>query len=212
MGLFQQPAMGIYNRYILPRLINLAMQSRVVRAERARFVPLASGKVLEIGIGSGLNLPFYSRNVEKLYGLDPSRELWHLAKKRIAQASFPIEFIALSGEKIPLEDATFDSVVTTWTLCSIPDPAKALTEMRRVLKPQGQLIFIEHGLAPDPRVMAWQNRLTPLWQRIAGGCHLNRKMDDLIQQAGFSFIQIEKGYSEGPRPFTYLYKGLAHPD
>jgi len=202
--------MGIYNLYILPRLINLAMQSRVVSGERARLVPLASGKVLEVGIGSGLNLPFYSsRNVEKLYGLDPSRELWQLAKKRIAGVSFPVDFLALSGEKIPLEDAVVDTLVTTWTLCSIRDPERALAEMRRVLKPQGQLIFIEHGLAPDPRVMAWQNRLTPIWRRIAGGCHLNRAMDDLIRKAGFHFIRIEKGYSEGPKPFTYLYKGIA---
>jgi len=201
--------MGIYNLYILPRLINLAMQSRVVSGERARLVPLASGGVLEVGIGSGLNLPFYARNVEKLYGLDPSRELWQLAKKRIAGVSFPVDFLALSGEKIPLEDAVVDTLVTTWTLCSIRDPERALAEMRRVLKPQGQLIFIEHGLAPDPRVMAWQNRLTPIWRRIAGGCHLNRAMDDLIRKAGFHFIRIEKGYSEGPKPFTYLYKGIA---
>ena len=200
--------MRIYHTCVLPRLINLAMQSRVVSGERARLVPLASGGVLEVGIGSGLNLPFYARNVEKLCGLDPSLDLWRLAKKRIARAPFPIEFIALSGESIPFGDSTFDSVVTTWTLCSIPDPGKALAEMRRVLKPQGQLIFIEHGLAPDPRVMAWQNRLTPIWQRIAGGCHLNRKMDDLIRNAGYHFIQIEKGYIEGPKMLTYLIRVL----
>jgi ubiquinone/menaquinone biosynthesis C-methylase UbiE len=203
--------MGIYNRYILPRLINLAMQSRVVSAERAKLVPLASGKVLEVGIGSGLNLPFYPRNVEKLYGLDPSRELWRMARKRVARALFPIEFFALSGESIPLESTMFDTVVTTCTLCSIPDPARALMEMKRVLKPEGQLIFIEHGLSPEARVMAWQNRLTPIWQRIAGGCHLNRKMDDLIRNAGYHFIQIEKGYIEGPKILTYLYKGIAKP-
>jgi len=202
--------MRIYHSYILPRIINLAMQNRIASAERARLVPLAYGKVLEVGIGSGLNLPFYSK-VEELYGLDPSRELWQLAKRRIAQIRFPIEFIAVSGEDIPLEDAIFDSVVTTWTLCSIPDPARALAEMKRVLKPRGQFIFIEHGLAPDGRVMAWQNRVTPLWRQIAGGCHLNRKIDNLIREAGFRFSRLETGYCEGPKMLAYLYKGIAEP-
>ena len=145
--------MGLYQRYILPRLIDLSMQNRAVRAERARFVPLASGTVLEVGLGSGLNLPFYSPAVERLYGLDPSLELQTMARRRARDARLPVEFIAGSGERIPMEDETVDAVVTTWTLCSIPDPVTALTEMKRVLSPGGRLIFIEHGRSPDARVV-----------------------------------------------------------
>lgn len=204
--------MGIYSRYVLPRLINLTMQNKLAAAERAKFVPLASGKVLEIGIGSGLNIPFYSPTIDLLCGLDPSQELWKIARKRSADAPFPIEYIGLSGEHIPVDSQTFDTVVTTWTLCTIPDPVKALQEMRRVLKQGGRLIFIEHGLAPDSRVQACQNRLNPLWNRIAGGCNLNRAIDTLIQEAGFRFTQIDTGYMKGPKPFSFLYKGLAQPE
>ena len=201
--------MGLYQRYVLPRLINLSMQNRAVRAERARFVPLASGTVLEVGLGSGLNLPLYSPAVERLYGLDPSLELQKMARRRARDARFPIEFIAGSGERIPMEDETVDAVVTTWTLCSIPDPVTALTEMKRVLNPGGRLIFIEHGRSPDARVVSWQDRLTPVWRRLAGGCHLNRKIDALILAAGFRIAEIETAYMKGPKPLVYLYKGVA---
>jgi len=201
--------MGLYQRYILPRLIDLSMQNRAVRAERARFVPLASGTVLEVGLGSGLNLPFYSPAVERLYGLDPSLELQTMARRRARDARLPVEFIAGSGERIPMEDETVDAVVTTWTLCSIPDPVRALTEMRRVLNPGGRLIFIEHGRSPDARVVSWQDRLTPVWRRLAGGCHLNRKIDTLILAAGFRIAEIETAYMKGPKPLVYLYKGVA---
>ena len=201
--------MGLYRRHILPRLIDLSMQNRAVRAERARFVPLASGTVLEVGLGSGLNLPFYSPAVERLYGLDPSLELQTMARRRARDARLPVEFIAGSGERIPMEDETVDAVVTTWTLCSIPDPVRALTEMRRVLNPGGRLIFIEHGRSPDARVVSWQDRLTPVWRRLAGGCHLNRKIDALILAAGFRIAQIETAYMKGPKPLVYLYKGVA---
>ena len=201
--------MKIYDRYILPKLINLAMQNKAATEERARFVPLASGTVLEVGIGSGLNIPFYGRSVEKLYGLDTSLELWKMAHRRADQAFFAVEFIRSSGESIPGEDERFDTVVTTWTLCTIPNAVNALKEIKRVLKPHGHLIFIEHGQSPDSGVLAWQNWLNPLWKRIGGGCNLNRKIDDLIVEAGFCITQIEKAYIRGPKPFVYLYKGVA---
>lgn len=203
--------MGIYARHVLPRLINLAMRNKAATAERARLVPLASGTVLEVGIGSGLNIPLYPPDLKRLYGLDPSPELWRLAQKRVSRAPFPIGFVESSAERIPLADRAVDTVVTTWTLCTIPDPVSALKEMRRVLKAEGQLIFIEHGRSPDGRVLAWQERLTPLWKRIAGGCNLDREIDALIAGAGFRITQIERAYSRGPKPFAYLYKGLARP-
>jgi ubiquinone/menaquinone biosynthesis C-methylase UbiE len=185
------------------------MRSKVATAERRRVIPLASGTVLEVGVGSGLNLPFYGPKVQRLYALDPSRELWKMARKRVREVSFPVEFLAASAERIPLEDRSVDTVVSTWTLCTIPDPWLALSEMRRVLKPEGQLIFVEHGRSPDPGVEAWQNRFTPVWKRVAGGCHLNRPIDALIADAGFDIMQIERGYRRGPKPMAYLYKGLA---
>lgn len=203
--------MGIYSQYVLPRLIHFAMQSTLAAAERQHYVPLASGKVLEVGIGSGLNIPFYSRNVESLVGVDPSGALWKMARRRAELAPFPIDYLGLSGECIPVADKAFDTVVTTWTLCSIPDPMKALEEMRRVLQPDGRLIFIEHGLAPERKVQVWQHRLNPLWQRLAGGCNLHRMIETLITDAGFHIIQIETGYLKGPKPPSFLYKGLARP-
>ena len=201
--------MSVYEKYVLPRLIHWAMRKKIATAERKRFIPLASGTVLEVGVGSGLNLPFYGPQVQKLYALDPSRALWKMARQRVREAPFPVEFLAASAERIPLEDMSVDTVVTTWTLCTIPDPLQALTEMRRVLKPEGRLIFVEHGHSSDPGVLAWQNWLTPVWERISGGCHLNRKIDDLIADAGFDITQIDRGYSRGPKPMTYLYKGFA---
>jgi SAM-dependent methyltransferase len=166
--------MSLSARYVLPRL-----------TERARLVPLASGVVLEVGIGSALNLPFYGRSVEKVYGVDPSRELWGIGQLRVEAPPFPVELLSCSAERIPLDAAVADSAVSTWTLCTIADPGAALREIRRVLKPAGHLLFIEHGQAPDAGVEAWQNRLTPIWKRMAGGCHMNRKIDALITQAGF---------------------------
>jgi ubiquinone/menaquinone biosynthesis C-methylase UbiE len=200
---------NVYEKYLLPRLIHWGMRSKVATAERRRVIPLASGTVLEVEVGSGLNLPFYGPKVQRLYALDPSRELWKMARERVREVSFPVDFLAASAERIPLEDVSVDSVVSTWTLCTIPDPLQALPEMRRVLKPEGQLIFVEHGRAPDPGVRAWQHRLTPVWKRVAGGCHLNRPIDALIADAGFDITRIERGYRPGPKPMAYLYKGLA---
>lgn len=203
--------MNIYGKYLLPRLIDLAMRSKANAAERANVIPRATGVVLEIGIGSGLNLPFYGTTVERLYGVDPSLELWKLADRRLARTPFPVEFLRASAERIPMENMTIDTGVMTWTLCSIPNARQALREMRRVLKPGGRLLFVEHGLASDRGVVAWQNRLDPLWTRVAGGCHLNRKIDDLITDAGFLLSEIDRGYGDGPRPMAYLYRGVARP-
>lgn len=204
-------AMSLYERYVLPRLIDLAMRNKAVEADRARVIPLAAGTVLEVGIGSGLNLPFYGRAVERLYGVDPRRELWALARERIARAPVPVEFVQASAERIPMGDRSIDTVVMTWTLCSINEPRLALLEVKRILKPGAQLIFVEHGLAPDARVVAWQDRLNPVWRRVAGGCNLNRKIDRLIVDAGFQLTESEQGYGAGPRPMAYLYRGVARP-
>ena len=176
---------------------------------RAAHVPAARGVVVEVGIGSGLNLPFYTRDVTRLYGIDPSRELLAMAKEKAAAARFPVELFNQEAERIPLDAASVDTVVVTWSLCSIADPAAALGEMRRVLKPSGTLIFIEHGLSTDPRVRKWQNRLTPVWRRFAGGCHLNRKMDDLVRAAGFTLDELRTEYVPGPRAMTFMYEGRA---
>lgn len=207
----QRPRVSLYAKYILPRLINLFMQNKVAMAERRKLVPLASGTVLEVGVGSGINLPLYGRDVEALVAVDPSLEIWRLALRRASRVPFPVEFLQCSGEQIPLEDKTVDTVVTTWTLCTVPDPLRALREMQRVLKPEGQVIFVEHGRSPDARVLVWQNRLNPLWNRIGGGCNLNRKIDALIREAGLRISRIETGYVRGPKPLSYLYRGLARP-
>jgi SAM-dependent methyltransferase len=203
--------MGLYARCVLPRLTELAMRHPAVRVERARFVPCASGLVLEVGVGSGLNLAFYGAAVQRLYALDPSPELLQMARPRADQASFPVEFLEHSAEAIPLGDRAVDCVLTTWTLCTIPDPVGALAEMRRVLRPEGRLIFVEHGRAPDSQVVRWQDRLTPLWRRVTGGCHLNRPIDQLLIQGDFDVVELRTGYIAGPRMATFLYRGVARP-
>ena len=203
--------MGFYQDQILPYLINLSMRQKNLAPYRRRVVPAAEGRVLEIGVGSGLNLPLYSPNVEHLIGLDPSPKLLAMARRVERSSSGLTEFIEGSAEEIPLHDASVDTVVTTWTLCSIPDAPRALREMRRVLKPTGHLLFVEHGRAPDPKVTWWQDRLTPMWKRIGGGCHLNRAIGSLIEDAGFQFDRFETGYMRGPKPMTFMYEGGARP-
>lgn len=187
------------------------MRNKEATRYRAQVVPQARGSVLEIGIGSGLNLPFYGAGVEQLYALDPSDELLTMARKKASGIPFPIEFIPHSGEAIPLDSGSIDTVVTTWTLCTIPDPMQALKEMRRVLRYDGVMLFAEHGLAPEASVQGWQQRLNPLWRRVAGGCNLDRKIDQLIQAAGFQLTAIETDYAKGPRPMSYIYAGQAQP-
>lgn len=201
--------MSFYEKWILPRLVDVAMRNKEATRYRAQIVPQAHGSVLEIGVGSGLNLPFYGPEVEHLYALDPSEELLVMARKKIRSMTLSIEFIAKSGEEIPLDAESVDTVVTTWTLCTIPDPLRALKEMRRVLKPGGIMLFAEHGLAPEAQVQSWQQRLNPLWCRIAGGCNLNRKIDQLIRTAGFQIACLDTDYAKGPRPMSYIYAGRA---
>ena len=203
--------MSVYAKYVLPRLTDLVMRSKADAAERAKLIPLASGVVLEVGIGSALNVPYYEGGVAKLYGVDPSIELWRIGRGRVERARFPIEFLLGSGERLPLGDRAVDTVVSTWTLCTIPDPPRALAEIGRVLKPEGRFLFVEHGRAPAGRVRVWQDRLNPLWKRVAGGCHMNRPIEDLIAQAGFRFTRIEKEYTSGPKVLTYFYRGVAEP-
>ena len=204
-------AVGFYAKYVLPRFIDLSMRNRETARVRGDWVPNARGIVLEIGIGSGLNLPFYSEQVSRIYGVEPSPELEKLARKRSVDKTMQVEFFSQSAEQsIPVPDQSVDTVVITWTLCSIADPTRALQQMKRTLKPSGRLIFVEHGRAPDPGVAAWQDRLTPIWKRIGGGCHLNRKIDDLLLNAGFTIDELRTTYLPGPRPMTYTHQGFAH--
>ena len=202
--------MGFYQDQIVPLLTNLSMRNKHLAAYRDRVVSAATGRVLEVGIGSGLNLPRYSPHVHQVIGLEPSPKLLNMAR-HIGRQSFPVDLIEGSAEDIPLEDATVDTVVTTWTLCTIPDAGRALSEMRRVLKPGGRLLFVEHGRAPDPNVVWWQDRLTPMWKRLGGGCHLNRAIESLIQSSGFRFERLDTGYMRGPKPMTFMYEGSARP-
>jgi ubiquinone/menaquinone biosynthesis C-methylase UbiE len=202
--------MGLYAKYVVPRLIDLGMRNQNVARIRSELIPLASGTVLEVGIGSGLNLPFYSSRVSSVCGLDPSLELLDMARKRAKGTSVPVTLVAQGAEeKLPLDEQSVDTVVVTWSLCSMRDPLSALRQVRRVLRSTGQLLFVEHGLAPDARVRTWQNRLNPVWRRIGGGCNLNRKIDDLIRSAGFEIRELEMKYLPGPKPLTYTYRGLA---
>ena len=202
--------MGFYGERVLPHLLNLAMRNQDLAAYRRRVVPAARGRVLEIGIGSGLNLPFYGSEADGVIGLDPLSPLLAMAERQAKAGQMPVTMLQGSAEAIPLEDASVDTVLTTWTLCSIPDAHAALAEMRRVLKPAGELVFVEHGKAPDAAVARWQDRLTPLWRPMAGGCHLNRPIDALIKDAGFAFTELRCGYMmRGPRPFTFMYEGRA---
>lgn len=191
-------------------LLDLAMRHRVLMPYRQRTIAAARETVLEIGVGSGLNLPLYSRDVVRVCAIDPSLELLKFAMRRHAGA-VETTLVRTSAEALPFKDGTFDTIVTTWTLCSIPNVGKALSEMRRVLDSRGRLLFVEHGRAPDRGVARWQDRLTPLWQRVSGGCHLNRRIDDLIRAAGFHIDGIRMGYLRSRNPFTFMYEGSASP-
>jgi ubiquinone/menaquinone biosynthesis C-methylase UbiE len=202
---------GFYDRFVVPRLLALAMRNRALVPFRQRVGRDATGRVLELGIGSGLNLGFYGPGVTSVTGVDPSPALLRMAEDRSRGAPFPVELVGAAGERLPLDDRSVDTVVTTWTMCSVGDPAEALREARRVLRPGGRLLFVEHGRAPDVRVVWWQDRLTPAWRRMAGGCHLNRKIDDLVQAAGFRLDGLRTGYLPGPKPMTFMYEGRARP-
>ena len=200
--------MGAYGRWIFPRLVDWTMRNADLTAYRQRLVPLACGYVLDVGIGSGLNLPFYGPMVERVIGLDPSAELLFRAEQMARQCKHPIHLVQGSAEAIPIDNGVIDSAVMTWTLCSVSDPLQTLREIRRVLKPEGELLFVEHGLAPDWRIEKWQHRLDPLWTRIS--CHLDRPVDRLLIRAGFEITALHAGYlPRGPRFLTYLYEGRA---
>ena len=203
--------MGLYYRYIFPRLLDLSMRGAEVQRYRQQLVPQAKGRVLEIGIGSDLNLPFYGVQVEHLYGLEPSPELREMAGRRPHRARCDVELLDGSAEQIPLGNQSVDMVVSTWTLCTVASVERALREVRRVLRPGGELSFVEHGVAPDPGVRTWQHRLTPLCARCAGGCHLDRKIDELIAAAGFRLDELHTEYAKGPKLMTYMYSGLVRP-
>jgi ubiquinone/menaquinone biosynthesis C-methylase UbiE len=203
--------MSVYDRWILPRLTHLVMRNPMLTEYRARALAQASGDVLEIGMGSGLNLPFYGHQVGRVFGVEPSEPLVRLAEAGARAVSMPVEVLSTSAEELPLADDSVDTAVSTWSLCTIPDPVKALGELRRVLRSSGAFIFVEHGQAPDQGVMRWQNRLTPLWCRCTGGCHLNRPIADLVRGAGFVINDLKTCYMARPRFATFMYEGTARP-
>ena len=204
--------MGLYARYVLPKLINSACAQKPMSELRAQTIPRASGRVLEIGFGSGLNLPHYAVGgsaPSALLALEPAADIVALARQRLAETHLAVEVMPASAEQIPMPDATFDTVVSTWTLCSVPNVYRALAELRRVLKPRGKLLFIEHGASPEPAVRRWQRRLEPAWKLIGGGCHLSRRADALVAAAGFRIDELETSYLPGPRIATFTYRGVA---
>lgn len=203
--------MSFYQHHILPPLLNFAMRQKPLQPFRERVITQAAGDVLEIGIGSGLNLPLYGAGVRSVIGIEPSSELLTMAEQQLERALVPVELLQASAEALPLESNSVDTVVTTWTLCTIPDAIAALQEARRVLRPGGTLLFVEHGRAPEESVARWQDRIDPLWRRIAGGCHLNRQIDTLLTEAGFQIDTMRHDRMPGPRTHNYLYEGQAHP-
>ncbi|HEY5986915.1 MAG TPA: class I SAM-dependent methyltransferase [Streptosporangiaceae bacterium] len=201
--------MGIYQDQLLPRFTNVVMANAEFAAIRARVNAGLRGDVLEVGFGSGLNVPHYPAAVTRVRAVDPATVGRKLAAKRVAASQVPVEYIGLDGQALPVDSDSVDHVLTTWTLCTIPDVERALTEVRRVLRPGGSLHFVEHGLSPDPRVARWQDRLTPLQRRVAGGCHLNRPIDRLVAAAGLELTRLQNYYVRGPKPFGYLFEGQA---
>jgi SAM-dependent methyltransferase len=190
---------GVYGRQVVPRVINRICGSKSLNEFRRRVCAGLNGEVVEVGFGSGLNVPFYPDAVTAVSAVEPSDVAWGLAASRIAAANVPISRAGINGESLPFGDATFDSALSTWTLCTIPDAALALRELGRVLRPDGQLHFLDHGLAPDERVRRWQRRLDPLQQRLAGGCHFTRPIAELIRAAGFTITSLDEFYEPGPK-------------
>ena len=203
--------MGFYDKYILPKFLNCACGTKPINYQREKIVPLAKGIVLDIGIGSGLNIPFYNKsNIDHLYGLDPSEELLKIAKPLAKKNELEIEFLQCGAEAIPLPDQSIDTVLITYTMCTIPDIKLSNSEIMRVLKPEGQLLFCEHGLAPDKNIAKWQRRINPIWSKIAGGCNLNRDIPKLITSSGFKISNMEEMYLPSTPKFAgYNYWGVA---
>ncbi len=204
--------MELYDKHILPKLTHWVCSLNDLTRMRKQMVPLAKGTILEVGIGSGLNLPFYDpAKVDQVLGLDPSIEMRKLAEKKAVKMPFKVNFIGLSGEDIPLEKNFIDTVLVTYTLCSIPDVLKALNEMHRVLKPGGELIFCEHGRAPDDNIRKWQDKINPTWTKISGGCNLNRPIANLIDEAGFKIVRLDANYHSPLKVIGFNYRGVAVP-
>lgn len=203
--------LSFYDKYILPKFLNCACGSKPINYQREKIVPLAEGKVLDVGIGSGLNIPYYNKSkIKYLYGLDPSIELLNLAKPLAKKNELEIEFLECGAEAIPLPNDSIDTVVITYTLCTIPDTQLSNEEIMRVLKPNGKLLFCEHGLAPDINVVKWQKRINPIWNKIAGGCNLNRDIPKLIRSSGFKILNMEEMYLPSTPKFAgYNYWGVA---
>jgi len=202
---------SFYEDQVVPRLVNTMLSNKEFGKLRRRVASGLSGEVLEVGFGSGLNVPYYPPSVARVQAVDPATLGRKLAAERLAASPIPIEFVGLDGAQLPVESGSIDHVLITWTMCTIPDVGTALSEMRRVLRPGGQMHFVEHGLAPDAKVATWQHRLNPIERLLAGGCNLNRPIDTLIRQAGFSFDELETFYGKGPKSFSYLYTGVASP-
>lgn len=201
--------MGFYEDRVLPRFIDVALGGRAFSGIRSRVASALEGEVLEVGFGSGPNVPHYPAGVHRVRAVDPATHGRRLAAKRVEVSPVPVEYVGLEGEQLPLEDASVDHVLTTWTLCTISGVERALGEMHRVLRPGGELHFVEHGRAPDPKVARWQDRLTPLQRRMFGGCHLNRPIDDLIAAAGFEVKRLENYFMRGPKAIGYMFEGVA---
>ncbi|WP_243371448.1 class I SAM-dependent methyltransferase [Microvirga solisilvae] len=203
--------MGIYSRYIGPKFVSCLCGMDDITAERERVIPLARGVVLEIGMGPGLNLPFYNPLlVTKVIGVDPNDAFLHLGEERQRSSRVPVDIVRAPAEALPLEDGSIDTAVITYTLCSVDDPEQALKEIRRVLKPEGRVLFLEHGLSPEEDVARWQHRLNPIWRSLAVGCNLTRPVADLLTQAGFSIHDMEEYYLGGaPRVIGFHCRGIA---
>ena len=205
--------MGFYDKYLLPRLVHLTCGQVPTMRQRQKVVPLAEGRVLEIGIGTGLNIPFYdATRVEHLWGLDPSSEMWSIAQKNATEHHLDAEFIQSGAETIPLDDNSADTVLMTYTMCTVPDIHAALDEVRRVLRHDGRLIYCEHGSAPDAGVRRWQDRLNPVWKKLAGGCNLNRCIPEILEQSGFKSPDMKTMYLPGWKPAAFNYWGTARYD
>jgi len=201
--------MGFYQDQVVPRITNVTLNNRECARIRQRVTAGLTGEVLEVGFGSGLNVPYYPAEVTRVRAVDPATAGRKLAAGRLAASPVPVEFAGLDGQTLPVDSGSVDHVLITWTMCTIPDVDTALREMHRVLRPGGELHFAEHGRSPDPGVARWQDRLTPLQRLVCAGCHLNRSIDRLITQAGFRMIRLENYYFPGPKPFGYTFEGAA---
>ncbi len=203
---------GLWERQLLPRLLDVGMRGGMLRELRAHTVPAARGRVLEIGFGGGLNLPFYGPAVSEVLALEPNEVARRIARRRAEHSPIPVRFVGLRGEEIPLDSGSVDAVVSTFTMCTIPDLSRALAELRRVLVPGGQLHFLEHGLAQDESVARWQRRLTPIQRRLFGGCRLDRDVTGEVRRAGFAFDECERFDAARPHALAHIHRGRARPN